>query len=198
MFLADNKRRSLYRILCVNCGANSNNVADNEPKINVLPLEVKEKTKRFVERVSLQAVAVGMIVGVLLFLVGLNVRIAANNKKIEAMKFEQKTLIPQQETVKLLLIADRIQSAHPHWEDALREISHVMEPKMYLTGMKMEDDVVNLKGVITQNDQTAQAVLSNFMIRMEDGIFKRVSLVSSKRQVQGEMLFEFEITAEVE
>ena len=167
-------------------------------KINLLPIEVKEKTRRFVEHVTLQAVAVGIAMTMLLSYIGLNIQWGAQNKKLDALHLEQKTLIPQTVAMQLMLVADQIQGGRPHWEDALREISNVMQLKMYLTELSMSDDELSFAGVINQGDQGAQKILSNFMITLEDGIFKDVSLVTSRRSTEGALTFEFEITAEVE
>lgn len=167
-------------------------------KINLLPIEVKEKTRRFVEHVTLQAVAVGVAMTMLLSYIGLNIQLGAQNKKLDALRLEQKTLIPQTAAMQLMLVADQIQGGRPHWEDALREISNVMQLKMYLTELSMSDDELSFAGVINQGDQGAQKILSNFMITLEDGIFKDVSLVTSRRSTEGALTFEFEITAEVE
>jgi len=167
-------------------------------KINLLPIEVKEKTRRFVEHVSLQAVAVGIAMTMLLSYIGLNIQLGAQHKRIDALTLEQKTLGPQVESMRLMLVADQILKGRPYWEDVLREISNVMQPKMYLTELSMDNDVVNFVGVINQGDQGAQAVLSSFMIKLEDGIFKDVSLVTSRRETEGKLTFEFEITTEVE
>ena len=173
-------------------------VLNQSDKINLLPIEVKEKTRRFVEHVTLQAVAVGVAMTMLLSYIGLNIQLGAQNKKLDALHLEQKTLIPQTVAMQLMLVADQIQGGRPHWEDALREISNVMQPKMYLTELGMNNDVLNFVGVINQGDQGAQGILSSFMITLEDGIFKDVSLVTSRRATEGELTFEFEITAEVE
>jgi len=167
-------------------------------QINLLPIEVKEKGRRFVEQVSLQAVAVAIAMTMLLSYIGLNIQLGAQHKKLKALELEQRVLAPQKESVRLMMMADQIQSGHPHWEDALREISNTMQPRMYLTALNMDNDVVNFNGVITRGDQGAQSILSNFMIMLENGIFKDVSLVSSERMAEGELIFKFEISAGVE
>ena len=96
------------------------------------------------------------------------------------------------------VIADQILSRHPHWEDVLREISNTAGPRMYLTELSMRNDIVNLEGVIIRGGQETQASLSDFMIKMEEGMFRHVSLVSSRKESQGALSSEFEITAEVD
>lgn len=167
-------------------------------KINLLPVELKEKAKRFIEHISIQVVVVGVIMTLLLSTIGLYIQLGAQHLKMDALKLEQKSLVPQLETIRSKMVTNQILNIHPYWEDILREISNTIEPGMYLTELSMQDDIVNLKGIIFKSDQGEQAILSNFMITLEDGIFQRVSLVISKKEAENSTVSEFEITAEVE
>ena len=62
----------------------------------------------------------------------------------------------------------------------------------------MNDDVISLQGVIMRGNQETQAPLSDFMIALEEGIFRNVSLVSSKMETENALTSEFEITAEID
>ena len=62
----------------------------------------------------------------------------------------------------------------------------------------MKDFFVILNGVIIQDDQSAQSSLSNFMITLEEGIFRNVNLVTAKKESEDSRVTEFEITAEVD
>jgi len=167
-------------------------------KINLLPVEVKEKTKRFVEYLSIQVIVVGVVMALLLIAIGLNIQLGANYKKMAAFNFEQRTFVSQLEAMRSTLVANQILNVHPYWEDVLREISNTIEPGMYLTELSMKNDKVNFKGVILKSDQGEQALLSNFMITLEEGIFRHVSLVTSKKEAENSTISEFELTAEVE
>jgi len=98
-------------------------------QINLLPVEVKERTRRFVEQVSLQAVAVGIAMTMLLSYIGLNIQLGAQNKKLDALQLEQRTLVPQLAAMRSAMIADQILKSHPFWENVLREI--VAEPILF-------------------------------------------------------------------
>jgi len=173
-------------------------VLTKSDKINLLPVELKEKTKRFVEYLSIQVIVVGVVMALLLIAIGLNIQLGANHKKMAALNFEQRTFVSQLEAMRSTLVANQILNVHPYWEDVLREISNTIEPGMYLTELRMQNDKVNFKGVILKSDQGEQTILSNFMITLEEGIFRYVSLVTSKKETENSIISEFEITAEIE
>jgi type IV pilus assembly protein PilM len=173
-------------------------VLNRSDKINLLPVEVKEKTRRFVEKVSFKAVVAGIAMTLLLTYIGLNIQVASQNKELNALKLEQRTLAPQLEALRSVIISGRIFKNHPYWEDVLREISNTVQPKMFLTDLSMKNDRINIKGIIMQGDQGGQAVLSNFMITLEEGMFRDVNLVMTKRGPEGEPDLNFEIEADID
>jgi Tfp pilus assembly protein PilN len=107
-------------------------------------------------------------------------------------------LAPQLEALRSVIISGRIFKNHPYWEDVLREISNTVQPKMFLTDLSMKNDRINIKGIIMQGDQGGQAVLSNFMITLEEGMFRDVNLVMTKRGPEGEPDLNFEIEADID
>ena len=66
-------------------------VLNRSDKINLLPIEVKQKARRFVTSVSIQAVVVGIVMTMFLSFVGLNIQFGAQHKKLKALKLEQGT-----------------------------------------------------------------------------------------------------------
>jgi type IV pilus assembly protein PilM len=171
---------------------------DRAAGINLLPAELKEKTRRFIENISLQAVAAGMAAALVLLYIGLNIQTGSLNKKLEALRLEQRTAVAQLEAIRSAIWADRILMEHPYWEDVLKEISNTIGPGMYLTELNMKDDLVGLKGVIIEDDRRAQALLSDFMITLEEGIFRNVNLVTAQKESESSRVSEFEITTEID
>jgi type IV pilus assembly protein PilM len=167
-------------------------------KINLLPVEVKEKTRRFIENISLEVIGVGVIVSLVLVYVGARVQLYGLNKKIEALKLEQRIAAPQLDVLRADMVIGEILQDKPYWEDVFKEISHVIPPEIYLTNMKMENDVVHLEGDIHQGERGAQAVLSGFMLTLEEGIFRDVSLVTTQKKEDNPDVSEFQITCKVE
>ena len=62
----------------------------------------------------------------------------------------------------------------------------------------MENNIVRFQGVIMASDHGSQGVLSSFMIKLEEGIFRHVSLVTSKKETEDSTVSKFEITAEID
>ncbi|MBN1870632.1 MAG: type IV pilus assembly protein PilM [Candidatus Omnitrophica bacterium] len=167
-------------------------------KINLLPIELKEKTKRFIEKVSFKGIVTGIIGSLLLFYVGLHIQCHSYNKKISALKMEQRTLAPQIEALRSNIMVAGILKDKPHWEDVLKEISNLVPPEIYLTYLKAEDSTVSLKGDIIRGSESTQAVLSRFMLKLEEGIFQNVSLVTTQTKAGYANIAEFEIVCTVE
>lgn len=167
-------------------------------KINLLPIELKEKTKRFVENMSLKGIAVGAVVSLLLFYTGMHIQLFAYNKKMAALKLEQRTLQPQLNQLRGKILIGGILKDKPYWGDVLKEISHLIPPEIYLTYLRTENDTVRLKGDILRGDEGPQAVLSRFMLTLEEGIFQDVSLVTTQKKTGSVNIAEFEITCMVE
>lgn len=168
---------------------------DKADRINLLPVEVKEKTRRFIGNVSLKGAAAGLLVSLMLFYAGARIQLRGLDKKMKALRLERRTLAPQTEKLREEMIVDEILDGKPHWEDAFREIGNVIPAKVYLTHLDMDNDIVRLKGYILQGDRDAQAILSNFMLTLEEGIFRQVNLVTTKKEAGNTAVSEFEITA---
>lgn len=167
-------------------------------KINLLPIELKEKTKRLIENVSLKGIAVGVVVSLLLFYAGMHVQLHGHNKKRAALKLEQRTLQPQLDALRKKISISGILKDKPYWEDALKEMSHLVPAEIYLTYLKAEGNTLRLKGDILNSDEGAQAVLSGFMLALEEGIFENVSLVTTQKRPENTSISTFEITCGIE
>jgi len=173
-------------------------VLNKAGKINLAPIEVKEKTKRFIENVSFEIIAVVVIVSALLLYAGMRVKLHGFGQKMAAARLEERALTPQLEKLRADMVINDILKDEPYWEDVFKEISNVIPSRIYLTNMDMEEGVVRLEGDILQGDQDTQAVLSQFMLTLEEGIFQDVSLVTAQKREGPLNVSEFEITCRVE
>jgi len=169
-----------------------------EKGINLLPAELKEETRRFIERVSLKAVATALLMSLLLFYIGLQIQSSAYDRKIKALELEYRTLVPKLQDVQKKMLASQILKGRPYWEDVLKEISNVIPSNIYLTHLSMEDDIVNLKGVLSEGGQTAESSLSDFMLTLEKGIFKNVRLITIQQLGDDALRSNFEIECRID
>lgn len=167
-------------------------------RINLLPVELREETKRFVERVSLRAVATFIMVSLLIFYAGMRVQVGAYQKKVETAKLEKRSLAPQMQKIEKRMLIEQVLKNHPFWEEVFKEISNVMPSNMHLTHLSMKENVLHLKGIIIQGGQTDEVTLPNFMLTLEQGLFKNVSLVTTKKIPGNLATSRFAIKCEVE
>lgn len=172
--------------------------------INLLPKELKEKTKRTFERAGIEAVVAAVVVSLILTFIGMRVQIASYNKKTAAGNFELKVKIPQLEVA---LSYERVQSEiskreslingilnnTPLWKDVFKEISNVVPKEVMLKEMSMENNALVMKGEILGTGQDREEVLSNFISALEGKMFKDVSLLTAKIGDQEKGKSEFEI-----
>jgi len=171
---------------------------NKKDKINLLPIELKEKTRRYIENVSLKGIVAGVIVSLLLFYTGLHVKLHGLNKRMSALKLEERTLAPQLNDLRSKMSISSIFKNKPYWEDALKEISNVVPPEIYLTYLSADEDMMNIEGDILRVDQGSQEILSRFMMTLEEGIFENVSLIKTQKKPGNSAIDEFEITCTVE
>ncbi len=177
-------------------GAESANFTDEE-NINLLPLELKQETKRFIEKVSLEAVATALVVITLLFYAGMRIQWGVSEKKLEAAGREYQSLLSQFSEYQMKILMAEARQKSPHWQEVLKELSHVVADRMYLVELNAEDDKLSLKGVI-RGGGDAEVILSQFMLTLEKGLFKNVKLVTSKKKEKETESSEFEILCEAE
>ncbi|OGX40813.1 MAG: hypothetical protein A3G91_04475 [Omnitrophica WOR_2 bacterium RIFCSPLOWO2_12_FULL_50_9] len=177
-------------------GAESANFTDEE-NINLLPLELKQETKRFIEKVSLEAVATALVVITFLFYAGMRIQWGVSEKKLEAAGREYQSLLSQFSEYQMKILMAEARQKSPHWQEVLKELSHVVADRMYLVELNAEDDKLSLKGVI-RGGGDAEVILSQFMLTLERGLFKNVKLVTSKKKEKETESSEFEILCEAE
>ncbi len=64
--------------------------------------------------------------------------------------------------------------------------------------MVIDSDNMVLKGVILSKESRMEEVLSQFMLGLENGIFKEVSLVSTQKKQEPFESLEFEVKCKLE
>lgn len=169
--------------------------------INLLPSEIKEEGRRFIERISLNAAMAAVVTTAFLAYLGGHMHLAMLQRKMEVLQTEHGRLLPSLKGFEEKALIGNIVGNKPHWEDVLKEISNLIPSYMYLTEIKEESDIVYLSGAILKNaqqGQTDEILLSDFMLTLEKGILKNVTLVSTEKIEGPQATSIFKIKAEVE
>lgn len=159
--------------------------------INLLPPELKEKTKRIFRRTTFE-VTVCVVVFVLAFIyIGMKITLNNYQKRASVTKLELSSLEPQLKEAKLLSLS----ANEPYWEDIFKELSNLIPGDMYITKLTMSNKVITIKGIAPPG-QGEERIL-NFILALEKGIFKKVQLVTTKEKEE-KGVREFTLTCWVE
>lgn len=146
--------------------------------LNLLPPEYKEETKRVFKRVSIQGVSTAAVLASVLVYVGMKIQLDNFQKRISVAKLEFSSLQPQVGKAMAHHLANSVLADEPYWEDIFKELSNVIPNNIYLTCFNIDNNCINLKGIVTAED--GEEVLSGFILTLEKGIFKNVKLVKTK------------------
>lgn len=172
--------------------------------INLLPKELKEKTKRTFKRAGIEAVAAAVAVILILTFIGMKLQLANYNKKISAVNLELKAILPQLEIASSYervqdelserkALINGIINNTPLWKEVFKELSNIVPKEVVLTEMNMDNNTLIMKGEILGTAQNREEALSNFISTLEGGTFKHVSLLTAKMGEEEKGKSEFEI-----
>ncbi len=177
-------------------GAAVGSIVSRAKSVNLLPVELKERTRRLIENVSLKAVMTAVIVMAGLFYAGMRIQVSAIDKKLQAGQLEHQSLQSQMGELGEKARISHLVHGHPAWGEILKELSNVLPAGMYLTELGMEDNTISFKGIIHQNDPDMEVALSQFMLALENGIFKNVRLIKTQKLDSSSLEFEVSGNAE--
>ncbi|MBL7068365.1 MAG: type IV pilus assembly protein PilM [Candidatus Omnitrophica bacterium] len=166
--------------------------------MNLLPVEVKEETKRTVKRVTAFGAVTAVILSLILLYVGMKIQLTAFQRRIGAAKREYISIMPQLKLAETQAMADKTLTNEPYWEDVFMEISNVIPGNIYLTELNMKDGAkdgaIEIKGIV--DIEEGEGVLSDFILALEKGIFKNVKLITTKDIEDTKSRFEIKCRAD--
>ncbi len=165
--------------------------------INLLPVEIKQRTKLLIRRSSIKALIAAVVVSLVMVYTGMRLSLGIYNKRIATAQLELKALSPQMEQVPNRVFLQDVLNQRIYWSDALKEISNLISEQICLIEMSTEKNMLTLKGQIKSPTLDREKILTNFMRSLEKGIFKKVNLISTKDSSQ-EKLNTFELRLEIE
>jgi len=165
--------------------------------INLLPVEIKQRTKLLIKRSSIKALVTAVVVSLVLLYTGMRLSLGIYNNRIAAAKLELNALSPQIDQVPNRLFLQGILNQRIYWSDALKEISNLVSEQICLIEMSTEKNTLTLKGQIKSPAPDREKILTNFMRSLEKGIFKKVNLISTK-DLSREKINTFELRLEIE
>jgi len=163
--------------------------------INLLPPEIKEETKRTFKRATVQATVTAVSLILVFLYIGMGIKLTNFHKRIAAARRELSSLKPQMKEVEVQHLVDQILLNEPYWEDVLKELSNIIPDGTYLTGLSFEGKLIKMRGVVLSEDR--EELLSEFIMKLEKGIFRNVKLVRTDK-IEGKDANEFELNCGVD
>jgi len=152
--------------------------------INLLPPELKEKTKRLFKRTTLETTVSAVILTLVFLYIGMKISLGNYQKKATVAKLELSSLEPQlKQAAVFSLLNDE-----PYWKDVFKELSNIIPNDIYITKLSMRNRTITIKGIAPSGQ--AQERISNFIVTLQKGMFNNVKLVST-REIQGKPGKEF-------
>ncbi len=156
--------------------------------LSLVPREIREGRKLFIKRAIMQAIAVGLIFASALLYIGMRIKISSLNKRIVVAKLEFSSLGNQLVLAETQHLANTRLANEPYWDDIFKELSNIIPDRIFLTQVNMSDQLISMRGVVSS--ETRQQILSNFILILEEGIFKDVKLVTTKEISDDSNMFE--------
>lgn len=155
-----------------------NAVLNEERGINLLPPEIKDEKFRVVKRGMIEAVATAVILVSALLFIGMRIKIGNFDKRIYAAKMELSGLQPEVNKAEAKKMAAMVLAEEPYWQDVFREIGSIIPNEVYINNIKMENNIITMKGIAASQD--GQQIISDMIIKLEEGLFNNVKLVEGK------------------
>lgn len=171
-------------------------LSGGEEGINLLPQEIKEKTKRLIRRATLKGVAASLILSLLFLYIGMRIELSNRVKKIAVARLELSALAPALEEAKERALRGELLKREPYWEDLFKELSQIFPEQSYLENLTVERGRVLLRGTIVSGKEDAEAVLSLLLAALEKGMFRNASLLETEKLAEREGS-SFQIEAEL-
>lgn len=148
--------------------------------LNLLPPEIKEESKRAIQRATLQSFVAAAVLVLVFVYTGLKIHAANLDKRISTAQLELSSLqlnIGEMEKQKSVSVQA---NEEPAWEEIFKELSNVVPQGMVLTQLSLDNTNkrFNIQGVIKV--KAREEMLSGLIREMEVGIFRNVKLIQTR------------------
>jgi type IV pilus assembly protein PilM len=161
--------------------------------VNLLPVEIKDQTRIMVKRSSAKALVTAVLVMLILIYTGMKMRLGVYDKRIAAGKMELNALTLQAGDVRKKLFLAKALKERVYWSDALKEIGTRIPAQVRLSELSVREKDCVLKGEIRSAGLVSERFLTEFMNSLGEGIFKKVSLITTKKSSSADKLYTFEL-----
>ena len=160
--------------------------------VNLLPAEMKTAAQTRVKRLARTGALTALILGIVLFQLGISVYRQSLTKQVDAFRIEEAAIRPEFIKAKAARAANDRLAQEVRWEDVFRELSQVVPREIYLTGLSFDGRQVLIRGRVRDLGRAPDSVLSEFLRELGKGSMTQVRLNTS-RQLDYNRETEFEV-----
>lgn len=177
--------------------------------IDLFPLGIRKEEGRQLKKKWATVAITSIILLVLLGYKFLQLQLGWSQKRVSALKAQLVTLGPQTERIdriaglkdqiaKKRVIIEQVLSTQPYWQEVLKEISNVVTSNIYLTYLTVDGRIFILKGALISKEEGKRAPLTDFVVDLENSIFKNVEIKDMKKDALNKNRILFEIKCELD
>ncbi|MFH0876733.1 MAG: hypothetical protein V1863_00730 [Candidatus Omnitrophota bacterium] len=166
-----------------------------EKCVNVMPPEVRHQTKDYLLAAGARFFAVFGAMVFLFVYVSLSARLDSAKRLRSVAQEQADGLVPlvqevepweklHKDVLDRFALFEMLLERHKVWAQILKELSVKLPNSVLLYSIAVGDTNVALSGIIKVSQQNQEKVLSNFMLALEQGVFKEVYLTNAQKQGQ--------------
>lgn len=162
--------------------------------VNLLPVEVKQKTRLSVRRGVLKAAGASTLLLLLFAHIGMKIESGNLDKKIAVARMELAGLSPRLHEARVFATIASLAAAEPRWDEVLNEFSNLVPDNVYFTEFGFAEKAITVKGVLIPGEK--KSGLSEFIAALEGGILKETQIVTTRKTPDGTTEFELKCRPE--
>ncbi|MBI2870579.1 MAG: pilus assembly protein PilM [Candidatus Omnitrophica bacterium] len=178
-----------------------------DKKVNLIPRELKVEKVRILQALTVRVIGVTcaalLAVSSLLLAAEVGIlkgQIAQKSRQWQLlMPYVDEVTALKEVRARRLALFEHITKGRADTPELMRALSHLIPEGAHLDSLSLSANLrsVRLKGTVYITDESAEAVLSKFILSLEQsGAFQRVNLLTSQRK--GEETSEFDMIAKLE
>lgn len=176
--------------------------------INFLPDEIRRETKDYLLAAGARFFALLASFVFIFIYLNLQFHIDGYKDRLAAAEAELETLEPliqeiepveslNKEVNERMKLAATILRRRKIWAAILRQISKTVPPNMVLDDLSVNETDVIIKGKVTAGKEAPEITLSNYLVTLDKGILKSLTLASTQKYEDTGTL-EFNITSKID
>ena len=170
----------------------------NEGGINFLANKKTGASKDILQSSLVMLAAVGILIFSIGLCLNINAKRLESQKQYTALKRSYKRLLPEMNSLKENIKLKHFLIQRPEWGSFLKGLSHQVLPGLYVVKIEMDNNEVNLRGVISREaDIDNDMVLSDFIRGLQGDVCSNVSLIEATKDPDNLNRSEFEISCNV-